>query len=102
MVVVITICFPAGAARVGDWNSSQGLHPNRGLRSAEVVLRPTRSVRPTAADIPNTGAVASVWSEYGKKGNECVGCPGLGSWGCFVCCALYSCAGECWGNCFYS
>jgi hypothetical protein len=38
---VITICFPAGAARVGNWNSSLGLHPSRGSCSAEVVLRPT-------------------------------------------------------------
>lgn len=41
MVGVITICFPAGAAGDGDWNSSLGLHPSRGSCSAEVVLRPT-------------------------------------------------------------
>ena len=41
MLEVITICFPAGAARVGNWNSSLGLHPSRGSCSAEVVLRPT-------------------------------------------------------------
>jgi len=41
VVVVITICVPAGAARVGDWNLSLGLHPSRGSCSSEVVLRPT-------------------------------------------------------------
>ena len=41
MAIELTICFPAGAARVGDWNSSLGLHPSRGSCSAEVVVRPT-------------------------------------------------------------
>lgn len=41
MGIDVTVCFPAGAARVGDWNSSLGLHPSRGSCLAEVVLRPT-------------------------------------------------------------
>lgn len=75
MVVVITICFPAGAARVGDWNSSLGLHPSRGSCSAEVVLRPTFQtvLRPPVCGVSTEERERMCWmSGFGELGVFCL------------------------------